>query len=144
MKGNKAIIGLLVLIIIILGVLCVLFATGKISANNNQNTETKANSNNQNAKETDYTGTFKNDDSSSIVITKEGTDYHVEISIYKLATFDDGVVDRMKDDILYISATDPSGNKIEFTFDYKANVLTVAKSTWELLKNGETFEFNKQ
>lgn len=143
MKNNKIIIGILVLIIIALGVLCILFASGTIKINNNQNTDAKQNDNSGNAYENDYSGTFKTDDLSTIVISKNGSKYSAEISIYKLATFDDGVVSNIKDDILYITATDPNGKKIEFTFNYKTKVLTVTKTTWDLLKKDDKFEFNK-
>lgn len=138
---KNAIIGFLVVIIIALGVLCTLLVTGKIDikkTNNGGKTEEK-----DTKKVTDYSGTYKNDDSSEIVIIKDGDSYNVNIGIYRLASFENGKVTDIKDDILTISSTDPSGNPITFTFNYKTKVLTVKESTWDLLKVDETFEFNK-
>ena len=101
---------------------------------------------NEQAKEqttiSDYSGTYKSEDSSSIIITKDNNTYKADISIYRLATFDDGTVDDIKNDILYISAKDPNNEPIKFTFDYKTKILTVKETTWSLLNVGDTFDFN--
>ena len=89
--------------------------------------------------EKDYSGTYKSDDSSEIVIEKENNIYKVSISIYRLASFSDCIVDDVKNDILYISAKDPNGESIKFTFNYNTKVLTVTETTWIYLNVGDIF-----
>ena len=152
---KNAIIGFLVLIVIALGVFCTLLVTGKIKINktntdNNKIEEKVTNKEKINTKidETkvtsiNYSGTYKSDDSSELIIDKNGDNYTATISIYRLATFEDGKVTDIKDNILTISSTDPSGNPITFTFDYNSKTLKVDKTTWELLNVGDTFQLNK-
>lgn len=94
-------------------------------------------------KESDYTGVYKNDDSSEVVIRKEDADYRVNITIYRLAAFYDCFVEDIKDNVLYLRTTDPNGKQINFTFDYKTKTLTVTKTSWELLNENDKFVFDK-
>ncbi len=91
----------------------------------------------------DYSGVYKSDDSSEVVINKENDAYKVNISIYRLAAFYDCFVDNVKNNVLNIRSRDPNGNTIKFTFDYKTKVLTVTETTWDLLKVGDSFIFDK-
>ena len=81
----------------------------------------------------DYAGTFKSEDGSSIIITKDGNKYNANISIYRLTTFENCTVDSIKDGILIISGKDPNENPIKFSFNWTTKALTVVESTWDLL-----------
>lgn len=113
--------------------------TGCGNDDNKNNSSTKE----ENKSEINYTGTYKSDDNSFIEITKEDNNYKATISIYKLTTLDDCKVFSIQNDILNMNCTDASGNPIKFDFDYKTKILTVKESTWDLLNNKDTFEFNK-
>lgn len=93
-----------------------------------------------------FIGFFVMDDSSQLDITykPDGT-FGVDMSIYRLASFDGGkgVYDSLNDALL-VTAEDPNGNPIEFTLtkaeDYGVKV-DVSNSTWDLLPTGESFLF---
>ena len=91
----------------------------------------------------DYSGTFKSEDGSSIIITKDGDKYDANISLYRLTTFENCTVDNIKDGILTISGTDPNGNPIKFSFNWTTKTLTVVESTWDLLSENTKVDFNK-
>lgn len=91
----------------------------------------------------DYSGTYKNDESSQLIITKNDNTYKANISIYRLTTLDDCKVDIIEADVLNISCKDDNVGTINFKFDYQTKVLTVVDSTWSLLNNGDSFTFNK-
>lgn len=164
MKSNKIIVSLLVLIIIILGILCTLLATGKIEVNkssdkntkqevkSNTTEETKNNTTNENkTSDTEKTneikesincaGTYKDGDFNTVTITKSNDTYNVTIGLTKLAEFEGSVTD-IKNDILYISSTDPSGAPIKFTFDHKTKKLVVQETTWNNLNVNDSYELN--
>ena len=102
--------------------------------------DNKSDSSTKDVSTANYIGTYKSDDSSTIEINK---DNKVNISIYRLTTFDNCDVNNIKNEVLNIDCKDPNNNTIKFSFDYKTKVLTVEDTTWSLLNAGDTFEFNK-
>ena len=91
----------------------------------------------------DYSGTYKSDDSSEMIITKNHDTYKASISLYRLTTIENCNIDNYENDILNISCQDENSSLIKFKFDYNTKVLTVTESTWSLLSNGDSFELNK-
>ena len=87
----------------------------------------------------DYSGVYKAEDSSKMVIENK----NVDISIYRLASFSDCVIDEVKDDVLYISGKDPNNETIRFTFDYNTKTLNVVETTWNLISTEDSFVFDK-
>ena len=88
----------------------------------------------------DYSGKFEKD-GSELIITKNGDSYNAEIGIFRLGSFS-GTVSNIKDNKLIIKSS-TSGNEIEFEFDYNTKILSVIKSSWNLLSEGRTIDFNK-
>ena len=93
--------------------------------------------------EKDYSGTFENEDSSTISFVKDNGSYKVNISLYRLTDID-GEVTKVEDDILYITATDANEEPVEFTFNYNDKTLKVEKTTWDNFQVGDTFTFDKE
>ena len=82
-------------------------------------------------------------DATTLSIRKnEDETYSVAISIYRLTAQDDGV-GTYREGILSFTATDAAGNPMTWEAAEKDGVLTVTvvKSTWGLLPEGEQFEF---
>ena len=134
----KKIIASMIIVLILIGGLFVLTGCG----NNKEINNSEKNNNKVETSEKDYSGTYKSDDSSEIVIEKENNTYKVNISIYRLASFSDGIVDEVKNGIIYISATDPNGEKIKFTFNHNTKVLTITETTWNYLSVNDIFIFD--
>lgn len=74
----------------------------------------------------------------------ENGKYNIEISIYRLTYLDDGI-GTLTEDGMEFTATDASGNPIKgiITVEDKVATVTFTDSTWELLKNGDSFEYTK-
>lgn len=70
--------------------------------------------------------------------------YTVQIGIYRLAFFDDGVGELTADGIIF-TATDPSGNPISgiITREEQMAIVTFTNSTWEYINNGSVFQYTK-
>ena len=70
--------------------------------------------------------------------------YQIIIGIYRLAYMDDGIGELTADG-MYFTATDPAGNPISGIITIKDQTATVTftDSTWEYLKNGDTFYYTK-
>jgi len=77
----------------------------------------------------------------SIRRNDDGT-YAVELSIYRLTTQDDGV-GKWDGNVLTFTATDAAGNPMtwEAVAEDGALAVTVVRSTWSLLAEGEQFIF---
>ena len=75
---------------------------------------------------------------------KEDGNYNVEISIYRLTHLEDGV-GTLTEDGMEFTATDANGNPIKGIIKVEDKVATVifTDSTWEYLKNGDSFEYTK-
>ena len=89
-----------------------------------------------------YAGTYTSDDESTITISKENDKYIASISLFRLTTFEKCEVKDIKDDVLTIYCADGDVDPVTFTFNNKTKKLVVKESSWELLKEYDTFEFN--
>ncbi len=96
-------------------------------------------------KEVSYVGEYSNEAGSpALEIAEENGKYLVQLSIVKLANFDDGVGE-MTPDGLAFTATDPSGNPIKALITLEGEKATVefTDSKWDLIQTGEGFVFTK-
>ena len=84
----------------------------------------------------------------SLVIQKRSDGkYDVKLSIFRLASFDDGIGELITDgaDSILFTATDPNGNPMQarIVSDGKTAKVAIVDSTWGLLENDTSFEFQK-
>ncbi len=93
-----------------------------------------------------FAGRFVSDyDSSELeILPREDGKYDITVSLTRLTLLDDGI-GALDDDGLHFSATDASGGTIEGSISLigDAAKLVFTKSTWGLINEGDTFEFNK-
>ena len=87
----------------------------------------------------DVAGTYNAEDSSSLVIKKDGS---AEVGIFRLTSME-GKVTEVKDGVVYMTLKDANNGDMKLTFDTNTKVLTVTDSTWQLLPNGEKFTLDK-
>lgn len=94
-----------------------------------------------------FAGRFVSDyDSSELeILPREDGRYDVVVSLTRLTLLDDGV-GSLADDGLHFSATDASGQPIEGTISLIGDAarLVFTKSTWGLINNGDSFEFERK
>lgn len=78
------------------------------------------------------------------IAKREDGDYDVEISIYRLTYLDDGI-GTLTEDGMEFTATDANGDPIKgiIKVENKVATVTFTDSTWELIKNGDSFEYTK-
>ncbi len=93
--------------------------------------------------EVSFEGTYKSDDSGELVITKENDSYKANITLFRLANFDNCTSENVKENVLTINCNDYNESIVKFTFDYSTKKLAVIESSWDLLNTGDTFDFNK-
>ena len=93
---------------------------------------------------TPFEGTYDDGAGGNTLSIRKNADgtYAVELSIYRLTTQDDGVGKR-DGDVLTFTATDAAGNPMTWEAAAEDGVLvvTVVRSTWGLLAEGEQFIF---
>lgn len=89
----------------------------------------------------DYIGTYTSSDESMLIIGSMDGKYLVDLSLYRLASFEGGAT-KIKDGVITIESKDPNGNDIEFKFNVRTKKLTVSKSSWNYLQKGQKFDFN--
>lgn len=87
----------------------------------------------------DVAGTYTAEDSSSLVIKKDGS---AEVGIFRLTSME-GKVTEVKDGVVYMTLKDANNGDMKLTFNTNTKVLTVTDSTWQLLPNGEKFTLDK-
>ena len=87
----------------------------------------------------DVAGTYNAEDSSSLVIKKDGS---AEVGIFRLTSME-GKVTEVKNGVVYMTLKDANEGDMKLTFDTNTKVLTVTDSTWQLLPNGEKFTLDK-
>lgn len=70
--------------------------------------------------------------------------YIVQIGIYRLTTLEDGIGELTEDGMIF-TATDAAGNPISgiITVDGETATVTFTDSTWDLIQNGDIYEYNK-
>ncbi len=78
------------------------------------------------------------------IAKREDGNYDVEISIYRLTYLDDGI-GTLTEDGMEFTATDANGDPIKgiIKVENKVATVTFTDSTWELIKNGDSFEYTK-
>ena len=77
-----------------------------------------------------------------LIVEWENDSYHIEISIFRLTSIDDGV-GTLEGDKIVFTATDASGSPIGGEIvktDVGADVI-FTDSTWEYIQNGDTFRY---
>ncbi|MBR1690114.1 MAG: hypothetical protein IJ713_05000 [Oscillibacter sp.] len=94
-----------------------------------------------------YIGEYADSDSGSAgmeIAEGENGVFVVQVSIYRLTAFSDGV-GTLAFDGLRFTATDASGNPISgvITLEGSEATVTITDSTWALLPNGEQFVYTK-
>lgn len=91
----------------------------------------------------EYLDQDNNDPNLEIAKGEDGK-YDIQIGIYRLTTFDDGVGELTAEGLKF-TATDGSGNPIGgiITLDGDQATVTFTDSTWDLLENGSAFVYTK-
>ncbi len=80
----------------------------------------------------------------NLIIEEEGTEYHIEICIFRLTLLDDGV-GNMDGDKLVFTATDASGEPIKGEIVETESGVDVifTDSTWTYIQNGDTYSYTR-
>jgi len=144
-KGKNIVIGILIGIICCLVIAIIFICYNKFIIKDNTNTN-NSNNTSENNKPTeqenniDYSGKFEKN-GSDITITKNNEGYDIEIEIFRIGTFK-GKTININNDKLTIVATAEKENDLEFEFDYNTKILTVTKSSWNLLSIGNTYQLD--
>ncbi len=93
-----------------------------------------------------YIGEYldENKDPNLEIARGEDGKYIVQIGIFRLASFDDGVGVLMEEGMLF-TATDMAGNPIGgiITVESGTARVTFTESTWEYIENGTSYEYIK-
>ena len=93
-----------------------------------------------------YIGEYldENKDPNLEIAKGEDGKYKVQIGIFRLASFDDGMGE-LTEDGMHFTATDMAGNPIRGIITVENGVATVTftDSTWEYIENGASYEYTK-
>ena len=93
-----------------------------------------------------YIGEYLDENKEPNLEIAKGEDgkYKVQIGIFRLASFDDGV-GVLAEDGMHFTATDMAGNPIRGIITVENGVATVTftDSTWEYIENGASYEYTK-
>lgn len=93
-----------------------------------------------------YIGEYLDDNKEPNLEIAKGEDgkYKVQIGIFRLASFDDGVGELTEEGMLF-TATDMAGNPISGIITVKDGVATVTftDSSWEYIENGASYKYTK-
>ena len=96
--------------------------------------------------DTIYIGEYLDENKEPNLEIAKGEDgkYKVQIGIFRLASFDDGV-GVLAEDGMHFTATDMAGNPIIGVITVENGVATVTftDSTWEYIENGTSYEYTK-
>ena len=96
--------------------------------------------------ETLYIGEYLDENKEPNLEIAKGEDgkYKVQIGIFRLASFDDGV-GVLAEEGMHFTATDMAGNPIIGVITVENGVATVTftDSTWEYIENGTGYEYTK-
>lgn len=86
----------------------------------------------------------ENKDPNLEIARGEDGKYIVQIGIFRLASFDDGVGELTEEGMLF-TATDMAGNPIGgiITIENGTARVTFTDSTWEYIENGTSYEYTK-
>lgn len=85
------------------------------------------------------------DDDGYVKIEESGTEYHIEISIFRLTSIDDGV-GTIEGNKIAFTATDDNGEPIGGEIEKTDNGVDVifTDSTWTYIKNGDRFSYRSK
>ena len=89
-----------------------------------------------------WLGKYSDDGYNTVTIGKNGSEYTMEISIYRLTVFDEGSV-TITDSGVIFDSIDGTGNPIRLSFYSTGSGLyafRVENTTWPLLENGTVFD----
>lgn len=96
--------------------------------------------------DTIYIGEYLDENKEPNLEIAKGEDgkYKVQIGIFRLAGFDDGMGE-LTEDGMHFTATDMAGGPIRGIITVKNGVATVifTDSTWEYIENGTSYEYTK-
>lgn len=89
-------------------------------------------------------GKSENKDPNLKIAKGEDGKFRVQIGIFRLASFDDGVGE-LTDEGMRFTATDMAGNPIGgiMTIEGQTATVTFTDSTWGLIENGTSYEYTK-
>lgn len=89
-------------------------------------------------------GKSENKDPNLKIAKGEDGKFRVQIGIFRLASFDDGVGE-LTDEGMHFIATDMAGNPIGgiITIEGQTATVTFTDSTWGLIENGTSYEYTK-
>lgn len=96
--------------------------------------------------ETLYIGEYLDENKEPNLEIAKGEDgkYKVQIGIFRLASFDDGMGE-LTEEGMHFTATDMAGDPIRGIITVENGVATVTftDSTWEYIENGASYEYTK-
>ncbi len=96
--------------------------------------------------ETRYIGEYLDENKEPNLEIAKGEDgkYKVQIGIFRLASFDDGMGE-LTEEGMHFTATDMAGDPIRGIITVENGVATVTftDSTWEYIENGASYEYTK-
>lgn len=87
---------------------------------------------------------YDNNEPNLEIAKGEDGKYIVQIGIFRLASFDDGVGE-LTEEGMHFTATDMAGNPISgmITIEGQIATVTFTDSTWELIENGTCYQYAK-
>lgn len=87
---------------------------------------------------------YDNNEPNLEIAKGEDGKYIVQIGIFRLASFDDGVGELTEEGMRF-TATDMAGNPISgmITIEGQIATVTFTDSTWELIENGTCYQYTK-
>lgn len=87
----------------------------------------------------EYAGTYTSENGDTLTLDEQG---NVVISIIRLTEMEGNATGIYKG-LIPMTVTDANGNPMELEFNTESKELTVTSSTWNLLKNGDSFLLDK-
>ena len=89
----------------------------------------------------DYIGFYADGDCNEITIDKEGDDYTMEVTIFRLTDIDEGIVSATSEGVVF-DATDAAGDPIKLLFreaDDEMYELVIEETTWDGFEEGQIY-----
>ena len=89
----------------------------------------------------EYTGFYTDDSYDTVVIWKDGDEYRMEVSIYRLTTLNEGTVSISEEGVVF-QTVDAALNPMTVSFYREGDryALRIDESTWPLLEQGTRFD----
>lgn len=89
----------------------------------------------------DYIGFYADGDCNEITIDKEGDDYIMEVTIFRLTDIDEGIVSATSEGVVF-DATDAAGDPIKLLFREAGDEmyeLVIEETTWDGFEEGQIY-----